>query len=133
MNTASDNDHRIIDATSIALDGSIGRDDDVQRLRHQIEQGNTSPGKDKLQVACEIAVAFIRWAQDLKPEYQEQKERIRKIKSATAEGCLAAAMGRPLHSIAETRHKPRSYEGDAWEAGWEYINGSAEWQDKNAG
>ena len=35
--TATDNDHRIIDATSIALKGLIGRDDDVDRLIYQIE------------------------------------------------------------------------------------------------
>jgi hypothetical protein len=62
---ATDNDHRIIDATSIALNGKIGQDDDVSRLRQQIELGSSD---DKLRVACEIAVAFIRWAQDLKRE-----------------------------------------------------------------
>ena len=61
--TATDNDHRIIDATSIALKGLIGRDDDVARLRQQIELGSSD---DKLRTACEIAVAFIRWSQDLK-------------------------------------------------------------------
>lgn len=65
MPKASDWDHRIIDATSIALDGKIGRDDDVDRLREKIEQGE---GEDKLKTACEIAVAFIRWAQDLKQD-----------------------------------------------------------------
>ena len=63
MNTATDQDHRIIDVASIALNGLIGRDDDVARLRHQIENDNS---QDKLRTACEIAVAFIRWAQDLK-------------------------------------------------------------------
>ena len=56
-------DSKIIDATSIALGGTIGREDDVQRLREQIEGGSS---EDKLKVACEIAVAFIRWSQDLK-------------------------------------------------------------------
>lgn len=63
MKIASDRDHRIIDAVSIALDGKIGQDDDVQRLKEQVEGGDSD---DKLKVACEIAVAFIRWAQDLK-------------------------------------------------------------------
>lgn len=60
---ATDNDHRIIDTTSIALNGKIGQDDDVARLRKQIELGSSD---DKLRTACEIAIAFIRWAQDLK-------------------------------------------------------------------
>jgi hypothetical protein len=66
-------------------------------------------------------------------EYQEQKERIAKIKRATCQGCLAAALGLPLHAVAESGYAPRSYCGDAWEAGWEYINGSAAWQLKGQG
>lgn len=63
MSIASDWDHRIIDGVSVALKGYIGEDDDVARLRQQIEGGES---KDKLNTACEIAVAFIRYAQDLK-------------------------------------------------------------------
>jgi hypothetical protein len=63
MPIATDHDRRIIDAVSYALDGRIGSDDDVERLRKQIEGGSST---DKLKTACEIAVAFIRWAQDLK-------------------------------------------------------------------
>lgn len=62
---ATDWDHRIITGVSVALDGKIGQQDDVERLRTQIEGG---PSEDKLKVACEIAVAFIRWAQDLKQQ-----------------------------------------------------------------
>ena len=62
---ATDDDHRIIDATSFALNGKIGQDDDVARLCQQIELGSSD---DKLRTACEIAVAFIRWAQDLKSQ-----------------------------------------------------------------
>lgn len=65
MKTATDQDHRIIDGVSYALKGQIGRDDDVKRLREQIEGGSSD---DKMRTACEIAVAFIRWAQDLKDE-----------------------------------------------------------------
>lgn len=60
---ATDRDRKIIDAVSIALNGSVGGDDDIERLRSQVEGGQSA---DKLHVACEIAVAFIRWAQDLK-------------------------------------------------------------------
>lgn len=59
----SDRDRRIIDATSIALEGRIGCDDDVKRLRQQVSGGLSL---DPLNTACEIAVAFIRWCQDLK-------------------------------------------------------------------
>lgn len=59
---ATDWDHQIIDSVSISLDGEIGRDDDVARLRAEL---NPKDG-DHTRVACENAVAFIRWAQDLK-------------------------------------------------------------------
>ena len=54
---ATEWDHRIITGVSVALDGKIGQEDDIERLRIQIEGG---PSQDKLKVACEIAVAFIR-------------------------------------------------------------------------
>ncbi len=60
---ATEWDHRIITGVSVALDGKIGQQDDIERLRSQIENG---PSQDKIKVACEIAIAFIRWAQDLK-------------------------------------------------------------------
>lgn len=62
---ATDWDHRIIDGVSVALHGQIGQPDDVERLMRQIQDG---PSPDKLKTACEIAVAYIRWAQDLKRE-----------------------------------------------------------------
>ena len=61
--SATDWDHKIIDAVSIALEGRIGQSDDISRLQAQIING---PSEDKLKTACEIAVAFIRWSQDLK-------------------------------------------------------------------
>lgn len=63
--TATYEDHCIINGVSFALNGKIGQDDDVARLREQIELGSSD---DKLRTACEIAVAFIRWAQDLKSQ-----------------------------------------------------------------
>jgi hypothetical protein len=57
----------------------------------------------------------------------EERLRILKIKRATCQGCLAAAMGKPLHTVADSGYPSRSYCGDAWEQGWEFINGSAEW------
>lgn len=69
---ASDWDHRIITAVSIALGGEIGRADDLNRLRRQIEDGSC---EDKLKTACEIAIAFIRWSQDLKRERDEARNR----------------------------------------------------------
>ena len=61
--TATDHDKRIIDAVSVALAGIIGQDDDIDRLYRQINGGQST---DKLRTACKIAVAFIRFAQDLK-------------------------------------------------------------------
>ena len=69
MKVATEWDHRIIDAVSVALDGKIGQDDDIARLKQQIEGG---PSTDKLHTACEIAVAFIRWTQDLKAKVKNQ-------------------------------------------------------------
>jgi hypothetical protein len=71
MTVATDWDHRILDAVSVALDGKIGQDDDITRLRSQIENGSSV---DKLNTACEIAVACIRWAQDLKAKLRTMKE-----------------------------------------------------------
>jgi len=68
---ASDWDHRIIDATSISL-GDVGREDDLNRLRRAIEDGE---GNDKLKTACEVAMAFIRWSQDLKQERDTYRDR----------------------------------------------------------
>ena len=67
---ASDWDHRIIAATSQSLGGEVGREDDLNRLRRAIEDGE---GDDKLKTACEIAMAFIRWSQDLKRERDRTK------------------------------------------------------------
>ncbi len=62
-------DKKIIDAVSIAL-VEVGREDDIQRLREQIENGKS---EDKLHTACEIAIAWIRFAQDLKEKLRAQK------------------------------------------------------------
>jgi len=56
-------DKRIIDAVSIALKGRIGDTDDVLRLYEQVSKGSS---ENKLYTACEIAIAFIRFAQDMK-------------------------------------------------------------------
>lgn len=69
---ATDWDHRIIDGTSVALKGEIGMADDVMRLKKLVESG---PAKDKLETACEIAVSFIRWAQDLKRQNADDSTR----------------------------------------------------------
>jgi hypothetical protein len=69
-----DFDKRIIDGVSVALDGEIGRADDVERLMSVITS------EDKVKTACEIAVAFIRFAQDLKANINEIKEGLEEIK-----------------------------------------------------
>ena len=46
--TATEWDHRIIDATSIALGGVVGSPDDVARLMQEIKSG---PNPNKLHVA----------------------------------------------------------------------------------
>lgn len=78
-NVATDWDHRIIDGVSIALSGKIGSDDDVARLRKQIEEGEST---DKLETACKISVAFIRWAQDLKERARVTEAELEKLKAS---------------------------------------------------
>lgn len=65
----TDWDRRIIDAVSFAL-VEVGKDDDIKRLREQIENGQS---EDKLNTACEIAIAWIRFAQDLKEELRANR------------------------------------------------------------
>lgn len=76
---ANDWDHRIIDAVSVALQGKIGSQDDVDRLMVQVTQGG---GENKLKVACEIAVAFIRWSQDLKEQRESLKEQLEALQKS---------------------------------------------------
>ena len=66
----TDHDIRVIDACSVAL-VEVGKDDDTQRLRAQIEGGDS---EDKLHTACEIAIAWIRFAQDLKNDLEVQRQ-----------------------------------------------------------
>lgn len=68
-------DRRIMDTASIALDGIIGQDDDVERLQ---EACNNS--SDPFHTACVIAVAFIRHNQDLK-ELNELRTKNREPKT----------------------------------------------------
>ena len=60
---ATDHDKKIIDAVSVALDGKVGRKDDVDRLMQKVQNHE---GSDDLRTACEIAIAFARWSQDMK-------------------------------------------------------------------
>ncbi len=65
MVNATEHDQKIIDAVSVAMGGQIGREDDAERLVEQVVNGE---GGNPVLTACEIAVAFIRFAQDLKTE-----------------------------------------------------------------
>jgi len=62
-------DDLVIDAVSIGL-VEVGLEDDVQRLRELIESGSSD---DKMHTACEVAIAWIRFAQDLKHELREKR------------------------------------------------------------
>lgn len=70
---ATDHDHRIIDSVSVALGGAIGAEDDAVRLH------NAMNGSSDL-AAYEIAVAFIRWAQDLKAQRNHYRDLVEKPK-----------------------------------------------------
>lgn len=65
----TDKDRRIIDAVAVGLI-EVGKDDDIERLRKLIEGGESS---DHLHTACEIAIAWIRFAQDLKEELRAHR------------------------------------------------------------
>ena len=112
----SDRDNRIIDGVSHALGGVIGQVDDRDRLRKEIEDG---PAEDKLKVAVDIAVAFIRFAQDLKGNAE-----ILKKKNATSlsnnlcpdhrdkqvgKPCLACTIETKNSQYAALRDKVREY------------------------
>ncbi len=75
MSKATEWDHRIIDGISYALKGQIGQDDDVERLLAQVREG---PAQDKERTLAEIAIAFIRWSQDLKDEKHKVLNQLRK-------------------------------------------------------
>jgi hypothetical protein len=88
MGTATSEDHRIIDAVSLALGGEIGRGDDISRLCEQVKA--THPAEREI-VLAEIAVAFIRWAQDLKGRVREGQA-IRYPKTVQQMAALAEAV-----------------------------------------
>jgi hypothetical protein len=92
----------------------------IDELRHDLAEQRTAAESRIAELEGELAAT--------KETRDEERERIRKIKRATCEGCLAAAMGLPLHTVAESGYAARSYCGDAWEQGWEFMNGSATWQ-----
>jgi len=72
---ATDWDHRIIDGLSYAMsqtEHTLGVGDTAW-LRGQIENGSSD---DKLKVATEIAVAFIRFSQDKKAQLAAAQSRI---------------------------------------------------------
>jgi len=60
----TDRDRRIIDSIAVSL-VEVGKDDDTERLLAAVMNGES---EDKLHTACEIAIAWIRFAQDLKEE-----------------------------------------------------------------
>jgi hypothetical protein len=73
----SDWDHRVITGVSLALGGMVGLADDVDRLMQQIVRGHST---DKMKTAVEIAVAFIRFSQDLKRKnYADEVIRLQKV------------------------------------------------------
>ena len=71
--TMTDQDHRVVDSTSIALDGKIGQEDDVERLMAVVENSITL---DTLQSMAFIAVAHIRFVQDLKGQRDSLKRQV---------------------------------------------------------
>lgn len=65
MRELSERDVRLIGTVQAALDGQLWNDDAAKELRAIIESG---PSEDKLQRACDIAVAFVRLA---KAQYED--------------------------------------------------------------
>lgn len=66
----TDYDKIMIDFISNSLK-EVGKDDDVARLRSLIEDCQS---QDKLKIACEVAIAWIRQAQDLRNELEIQRK-----------------------------------------------------------
>jgi len=51
-------------------------------------------------------------------DLRQSLERIRDQEAAAVEGAVAACRGLPLHTVADSGHRARSGQGDAWERGW---------------
>ena len=77
----SDYDYRIIDAVSDAMarEGHTLGIGDCAWVLSQIEDG---PAKDKLKVAVEVAVAFIRFSQDKKAELTAAQSQVDELKAS---------------------------------------------------
>ena len=65
----TDHDIKIIDSCSVGL-VEVGKEDDVERLKQLIQNGESD---DKLHTACEIVIAWIKFAQDLKNDLEVQR------------------------------------------------------------
>jgi hypothetical protein len=70
-------------------------------------------------------------SEDSEPTEEEQKmgfltsrELASRLERALLRGAESRAIGEPLHKVADSGYAARSFEGDAWERGWEYLNSS---------
>lgn len=63
-----------------------------------------------------------------KENERRESDRMRRAVIATCKGCLAAALGEPLHAVAKSGYQPRTLEGDSWENGWQFVAESAAMQ-----
>lgn len=49
------------------------------------------------------------------------EKRAAEVETAAIQGAIAAAEGKPLCHVADSRYVARSAKGDAWERGWQYA------------
>lgn len=87
---ATDFDHRIMDATSVALGGAVESTDKWTRIRDILLEPSEP------QAACEIALAFIRWSQDLKKERNQARDNFEAMKQALEDAALRMQRARDI-------------------------------------
>lgn len=78
---ASQRDHRLMDTCSVVLGGVVGEPNDGERLKAAIMEGSgeyalSSLPSDPLDTAVDLAIAWCRFAQDLKIERNELRRRL---------------------------------------------------------
>lgn len=64
----------------------------------------------------------------LRADLADDVERRRRAILATCKGALAAALGQPLHTVAQSGYEARTLEGDSWEHAWQFVHESALFQ-----
>lgn len=94
----------------------------------RIANGSHAASADPAAALLEACATIVRERDAAREEIANFKERLQAVKIATCQGAMAAALGKPLHTVSQSGYAARSLNGDAWEQGWQYVAESAEGQ-----